>query len=158
MSSFFSEFDSAPVGYGRSYLSEGDYVVSITEIKEIKAEESKQGKHSFVAAYKVIANDGKGNPVGSEASWVQTIPEKVLASDPKAKERALGTIKQFLAACLGDLGAFDAEGGPKASELFQLATSAAQPLRGTNVRVRVRTKVTKAGNDFSVHSFAPIDG
>lgn len=154
---FFDEFDSAPVGFGRNYLGEGDYTLEVREIKEIKPDESKQGKHSFVASMRVLAASGAtATPVGGEASWVQSIPLRVTAADPKAKERALGTIKQFLTACLGSAEAFEGDDAPKASDVYQMATSAAQPFTGATIRARVRTKVTKNGNDFSVHTFYPV--
>lgn len=153
---FFDEIDNAPTGYGRNYLAPGEYICKVLEIKEIKPEDSFKGNHSFIASLRVVSGQGQCAP-GFEGSWVQTIPQKVTASDPKAKERALGTIKQFLASMLGSLDAFETEGAPKTSEVFAMATSAAQPFKDTLLRVTVRSKVTKAGKDFSVHTFAPVE-
>lgn len=153
---FFDEMDNAPTGFGRNYLQPGDYVCKVQEIKEIKAEDSHKGNHSFIASLKVVSGTGQCVP-GFEGSWVQTIPQKVTAADPKAKERALGTIKQFLASLLGSLDAFDVDGAPKTSEIFSMAVSAAQPFVGTLVRVNVRSKVTKSGGNFSVHTFSPVE-
>lgn len=140
----FKDADPTAGGGGGDYLSgAGEYVV---EIKEIKCKESDTDSRIWlVVEFKILEkNSGKGE-VGEVYAWVHDLTNKFFGAS---------NTKLFVAAAIG----FD----PKSQEAKDIgrndveeAWGEDQPFTGEKVNLETKNKKTKAGHDFTVHSWTP---
>jgi hypothetical protein len=95
-----------------------------------------QNGETFIAELHVVQGN-EGNPDGTECAWFA--PSRFKSSPAAVRKNLAG-----IAGCEPE--AVDAEGA-------KAAVSAANPFRGTLVKMKAWTTKTKAGNDFTLVEF-----
>jgi hypothetical protein len=127
---------------GGIYWLPGRYLV---EIDTVKLFESRKGKDLFIVVGKNIESDNEERPIGSKPSWVVSLDQ----------DAAPGNIKGFFAAVLGvnhtDLGDDDWQ------KVWSRATDEDNPLCGFVAKLECVMIKTRAGNDFTKHTWTAHD-
>lgn len=110
------------------------------------------GGKAFIVEFKVLKSTNPAHPVGTRASWFQSL---------KLHEVAFPAIKLFMFAALGkdarrDAAEIEKDILPNIEALLD-ASCAEGALDGYRVKCEVWNKKTKTDNDFSVHTFSPYE-
>jgi hypothetical protein len=139
----FDGIGDAQVGQGGVYFLPGSYLVEVVRCFTLK---SRKREDLFIAECYIHESDNPDRKPGSKASWVVNFKQ----------DAALGNIKGFIAACLGvspsNTKAVDETVDIEACEL---AVDGENPLAGTMLRLWAVNKITKSGNDFTLHNWEP---
>lgn len=143
----WDEIDSATIGNGRLFFLKGRYRLRIDKVAKKDAKDSFKGKNSFIVEATVLESTNPERPKGSACTWVQTVKSGDSLPDQQQRKLALGSIKEFLAAALGDPRLETAS----ASELMTLACDASNPLSGREVALVCEDKATRDDSTFTVH-------
>ena len=142
----FSGIGDAQVGQGGVYFLPGEYVVEIIKCFTMR---SRKREDLFIAECLIKESNNPERRPGSKASWVVNFKQ----------DAALGNIKGFVAACSGispsNQKAVDAEVDEESCEY---AVDDDNPLAGTLLSLSAVNKITRAGNDFTLHMWEPYDG
>lgn len=128
--SMFSGIEEARISEGGVYFKPGVFRVEVEAVKGLK---DRKGVGTFVVEGTLLESSEPSLPVGTAVSWVVKLD----------KEPALGNIKAFIAAAMGE----DAKN--VTAESVDLVISAGNPLKGTKLRASAQNIKTKAGNDFT---------
>lgn len=140
----FKDADPTSGGGGGDYITgSGEHVV---EIKQIKFKESDTDSRVwFVVEFTVLETTSESVKKGEVYAWVHDMTNKFFGASH---------VKQFIAAAIG----FE----PKSQEAKDIgrdtveeAWAEDQPFTGEKVNLETRNKKTKAGHDFTVHSWTP---
>lgn len=147
----FSGLSSAKVFERGVYLNPGNYTL---QIENCLVKETRKSGNGFIVEMTVLSADGEGaNPVGSKATWFQSL---------KDKDVAFGAIKEALYAFLGyDYSTQKEEIAkdidPNIESLIEEAITK-NALKGSKVGCTVKMKKTQKGLDFSQHHWSPSKG
>lgn len=149
MDTIFSDFDKADPssgGGGGDYINAyGDHVVEILAIKF--KESDTDSKIFFIAEYKVLETTSDKVQVGEAYAWVHDMTNKFFGAS---------NTKMFIAAAIG----FEVK-SDKAKALTRKDVEEAwgedQPFAGEKINLNTKNRKTKAGNDFTVHTWSPAE-
>jgi hypothetical protein len=141
----FSGIGEAQVGQGGVYFLPGEYVVEVVKCFTMR---SRKREDLFIVECLIKESDNNERRAGSKASWVVNFKQ----------DAALGNIKAFVAACSGispsNQKAVDEQVDEESCEY---AVDDDNPLAGTMLRLSAVNKITRAGNDFTLHLWEPWD-
>jgi hypothetical protein len=117
------------------------------EIVKVRFKESDQYDAVYlIVEFKVLKTNHDSVTVGSEYGWAHNMLNKWYGAS---------NTKQFIASALGmDPGSAEAKAITR--EVVEEAWGESQPLAGEVVKLKTTPKVSKAGNDFTVHAWSPI--
>jgi hypothetical protein len=154
----------APMKRKGTYMEEGLFTVEI--INTLR----KQGwnktftardKDLFIAEFRILESTNPAHPVGSTASWACKDPVTGNAGDVKAFMLAVAgvdprTVKDTDAKAQKQaaLLAYAAMGEAEALKALELEDGFVQ---GKRVKLETRKVKTKAGGDFTVHAWSPVE-
>lgn len=152
----YDGMNAAKTGSGRAYLVPGDYLLEIVEVGDKTAQDSFKGHATFWVEFVIISSTVAMRPSGTQASWAQAIKGK-----KDQREAAVSTIKQFLAAVLGNMTIFETPDPttgkpPSAEAIAEAAASKAQPFKGRRLVCHCTNRKLKDGGDFTKHEFYPV--
>lgn len=126
---------------------------------EIQSCQTKNGffGNVYIVEYKVLESGNTADIPGCIRGWTQNMDAKNVTE----KDAKLGALKAFAAACLGvdpkDQVKVDKDVVPVVKKALEQSVSSDQVFKGVKLRVQVDpTRKTKAGQDFTPHSFAPV--
>jgi len=141
----FAGIESARVGSGGVYFLAGLYRV---EIVKVFAMRGRKGDDLFIVETKILQSDNAERRPGGSCSWVVNLKH----------EPSLGNIKGFIAAANGidpnNKGEVDSQVNEEAVEA---ACHADNPLEGIIIDLEATEIKTKAGGDFTVHKWTPVE-
>ncbi len=130
------DVDNAKPGASKDYLKPGTHYVLIRNMKTDNR--FADGAQYFLAEFDVLRSSNAEQ--GDTGSWCPLL---------KKNTPAIGDVRSLIAACYG------APIEQVNAAALNLAVDAKQPCKGKPVRIDVKPGKTKAGNDFSYHSFSP---
>jgi hypothetical protein len=148
----FTGIGEAQVGMGNVYFLHGIYKVEVLEVKLLR---SRKREDLYIVEVLILESDNPERKPGMKASWVVNLKQ----------DAALGNIKGFLGSALG-VDPYDAEalkeaflenGKDTTEAVAEQSVSADNPLKGTALKLTCINKKTKAGMDFTVHTWEPVD-
>ena len=143
--SIYDQMAGAQVqGRGIKIAENGDFVVRIDRVHMVS---SNQGHGELWVTEYTVVQGTLDNPKDCERSWVQR-PEVRPQTDP-------GNIKAFVAALEGITNPNETD---VPANLFVEAVGEAQPYAGQFLKLNTQVVQTKAGFDFTVHTWSPHDG
>jgi hypothetical protein len=154
-SGWASRVASAKASKGGNYIVDGNYLFAVRNL--IHSDEFHTGE-CFVAELEVIESEANvdgiaPNPPGSVASYV------VKLSDKKTLDSAMGNIKLFFCALLGEdpANVNDAE----LASAIDRACEPDQPIKGKTIRDRTYRKTIKggpnAGKPWTAHNWSYVE-
>lgn len=129
----------------------GDYLL---EIEKCLVKETRKSGYGFIVELKVLESKGPDvNPVGSKATWFQSLRDKNVA---------FGAIKEFMYAVLGldlanaaDKKMIEETIDPQIEQMMEEAIEGGK-FNGLQVRVQTSSKLTAAKQvNFTVHTWRP---
>ncbi len=146
----FSDFEQADPsksgGRDDSITVHGSHTV---EIVAVRFKHSDQYDATYlIAEFKVVESDHESVRIGGTYAWAHNMLNKWYGAS---------NTKQFIAAALG-MDPTSAEAKAITRETVEEAWGEAQPLAGEMLRLKTTPKVSKAGNDFTVHDWTPAEG
>jgi len=141
----FAGIESARVGGGGIYFLQGIYRVEIVKVFAMKG---RKGDDLFIVETKILESDNAERRVGGSCSWVVNLKH----------EPALGNIKGFIAAANGIDPTNKAEVDSQVNEeAVEAACHADNPLEGIIIDLEATEIKTKAGGDFTLHKWSPVE-
>lgn len=145
--SAFAGLQSAQVFEKGVFLETGVYSL---QIDKVILKDTRKSGSALIAEAIILESNNPKYPVGSKASWFQSLRDK---------DVAFGAIKQFIYSVLGkelprDKEEITTKIDPNIEALIVRAVEE-NCLRGAKVRVQVTNKKTQKGLDFSAHLFYP---
>lgn len=155
MNTPFSGMGGIKANASHGYMPFG--FAGIVSIVSLTGKTNRKGIPSFIVEFCPVTSNHPEAPVGARLSWAINMQEPA---------KALAEIKAFLLAVMGqDSAAFEkaaAAGDPNAQALnaqidalCARALQADNPLAGRKVYLTTKRKRTRAGGDFTVHTWAP---
>jgi hypothetical protein len=134
----FSGVSGARVGGGGVYFLAGQYKV---KVKKVFLMASRKREDLFIVETEILESDNEKRKVGMSCSWVVKM----------SQDAALGNIKGFVAACMGE----DAEDENIDWESeCECAVDDENPLAGTEVDLECVDITTRDGNPFTLHKWS----
>lgn len=135
--------EASATGGGGVYFLPGVYKV---RVKKVHMLQSRKKDDLYIVEADILESNNSDRPPGSFASWLVNMKH----------DAALGNIKGFLAACNG----IDAADQEKIDEeidddVADYSISEDNPLAGTEVELICTNIKTKAGGDFTLHTWSP---
>ena len=119
------------------------------QIKKIEVINSRKGDDLFIVEAKVLESDCPERKAGVSASWVVNLKQ----------DAALGNIKGFIAAANGiDPGNEEEVNEAVTEEVCELVVGKDQPLAGDEIALTCVMIKTRAGKDFTLHQWKPVEG
>lgn len=148
MNKIFEEFDAADPAEGGdgknpTITEAGKHKVKIQRIR-LKESEQYDAVY-YLVDYEVIESNADGVAVGASFCWAHNLTNKWFG---------VSNAKQFIAAILG-LSASSPEARAIDRHTLEQSFGDAQPLAGEVVTLSTVPKVSKTGNDFTVHNWSP---
>ncbi len=148
MNKIFDDFDAADPAEGGdgknpTITAAGKHKVKIERIR-LKESEQYDAVY-YLVDYEVIESNADGVQVGSSYCWAHNLTNKWYG---------VSNAKQFIAAILG-LSASSPEARAIDRHTLEQSFADAQPLAGEVVTLSTVPKVSKTGNDFTVHNWSP---
>lgn len=149
----FDGMADAEVGQSRCYFLPGEY---LCQVRWVLFKNGRNGKF-YIVECNIVESGNPERPAGTSASWLQKM-------DGNASEVALGSIKGFLAACMGvdpnNKDAVrevftDAQGQDVSAAVAEMSIADENPMAGTVVRLRATQGETKQGKPFTYHDWFP---
>ncbi len=150
MQDIWSGMRDAKPGGGGNYLPPG--FKGQVKIKRCFFNEGFKQDPAFIAEFEVVSSNLPNVPEGLERSWYQG-----KLDDKQIRKTALGEICAFVGAALG-LDANDEDVREQIQAQMTEITGKDNPLNGMVIECQTWNKKTKAGNDFTKHAFAPVQG
>ncbi len=133
-----------------TYLKPGAYTLKIVNCLTKQTQKSGEG---FIVEFEVLESSCPDHPVGSKASWFQSL---------KNVQVAFGAIKEFLAAVYGyplntapGKAKFEAEMSPNIEAYAAAASDGRNHLAGQIVKVQTEQVKTQKQTDFTRHTWIP---
>lgn len=150
--SAFKGFDEAKVSQRNPNFPAGENF--LVEVEACKLVTNHQGQDFFVIEAEVLESSTNAMKPGTVGAQVIGIPGKY--------RMGFSNVKAFLAAANGiDPSNNDAVeaalGGEQGMQVAAFAVSDDNPLAGVKLRLRTSLTQTKAGNDFTIHSWSPAE-
>lgn len=139
-SGLFTGANEAKVGGGGVYFLDGIYRV---EVVRAFVMQSRKKEDLFIAEFKILESDNDARRAGMRCSWCVSLKQ----------DAALGNIKGFVAAATDTDPEDDQEDW---EEAIEMAVSKDNPLAGAIVDLEATTVKTRAGNDFTKHTWSPV--
>lgn len=144
----FSGMKDAQVSAGGNYFTPGIYLVEVEKVHMIT---TRKGADMYIVETRVLESQSPNPPEmmkdGSPAAATKSPGSSPSYCVPMALDSALGNIKAFLAALLGE--------NPEeiTEEVAEESIADSNPLKGMKVRVECTMVVTNAGRDFTKHTW-----
>ena len=148
----FSGLGGVKTNQGGLYFLEGDYVVSIEEVKMIV---NRNKQDTFIVSATVLESSCPSRAPGCRPSQV------IVLKDGANLATLWGNIKQFSGALLGitDPDSYVPEDGTSVEDFWdqamEFAVSEDQPMQGHKMRLTCSMILTKANKPFTKHVWAP---
>jgi hypothetical protein len=147
--SIFAGLANAVITESGSYLNPNfKYKLEILKCQVVTP---RQGPSAFVVDFKVLESNDPDIKVGETRNWYQ-----------KQNDSFLGAVLEFMLAALGfnmndpaHKAHAEKEVQPRCPEFAEAACGTDQILKGKLISVDTRSKGTKAGGDFTKHTWHP---
>lgn len=148
MSRVFADFNNAdPSASGGRDDSITVHGVHTVKISKVRFKESDQYDAVYlIAEFEIIETNAEEVRVGGSYAWAHNMLNKWYGAS---------NTKQFISAALG-LDASSTEAKAISRETVEEAWGPDQPLEGEIVKLKTTPKVSKAGNEFTVHAWSPV--
>ena len=148
MKKIFEEFDSADPAEGGdgknpTITEAGKHKIKIQRIR-LKESEQYDAVY-YLVDFEVIETNADGVAVGASHCWAHNLTNKWFG---------VSNAKQFLAAVLG-MSASSPEARAIDRSTLEQSYADDQPLAGQVLSLATIPKVSKTGNDFTVHNWSP---
>ena len=140
--SLFKGIDKVQVSGSGRYVTPGNYVLEVAEVKTFESQK-KKGRHFFCVEGVVLSTTAQEYVPGDMVSWLVNITDH---------ESALSNIKNFTMSLSPDMTEADVTPGS-----VDAMCSADQPASGTKVRATAINVQTRSGGDFTKVSWAPYN-
>ena len=144
----FDGIGNASMSAGGVYFLVGLYRV---EIERVLTKRSRKGADLFIVETTILESNNSDRPEGISCSWIVN----------RSNDAALGNIKKFLAATQG-LDPADPDNEDQINEevtadVVEFAVSDENPLEGIVLDLEATNIKTRAGGDFTLHTWSPVE-